>query len=616
MTPDAPAPAHDTRTPASMSMIGPVSQLKGVGPRLAERLERLGIRSAQDVLFHLPARYQDRTRITPIGALRVGDEVVIEGEVQLTELRYGKRPALLSRIPAGPGRPPPRPPPPPAPPRAAPPSGVRLHCNGEVRKGPATLEMVNPEYRAVSANMVGEEDAAETLTPIYPTTEGLHQISLRNLTDQALARLEHDEGGIEEWLPVEILRALRLPDLASALRYVHRPPVDAPVEELIAGRHPAQQRLAFEELLAHHLSLRQLRVRVERHRAPMLQASGRLFITLLTNLPFQLTDAQQRVIHEINADMRRAHPMQRLVQGDVGSGKTLVAAAAALTAVESGFQAAVMAPTELLAEQHLRNFSAWLAPLGVRIDSFVGKLKTKERAAAMARRASGETQVAGGTHALFQDGVAFAKLGLVVIDEQHRFGVHQRLALWEKGNDGGRYPHQLIMTATPIPRTLAMTAYADLDVSVIDELPPGRVPVETVVVPGSRRDEVVQRVRLACREGRQVYWVCTLIEESEVLQCEAAQDAAVVLAEALPGLRVTNDGFEIARRDLEIRGPGEVLGTRQSGLMQLKIADLIRDQHLLPRVEQAADMLLSTYPNAVEPLIRRWVGTKSVYGEV
>jgi len=711
MTPDAPAPAHDTRTPASMSMIGPVSQLKGVGPRLAERLERLGIRSAQDVLFHLPARYQDRTRITPIGALRVGDEVVIEGEVQLTELRYGKRPALLSRINDGTGsltlrffhfN---------AKQRDALQRGVRLRCYGEVRTGPATLEMVHPEYRAVSSNMVGEEDAAETLTPIYPTTEGLHQISLRNLTDQALARLEHDEGGIEEWLPVEILRALRLPDLASALRYVHRPPVDAPVEELMAGRHPAQQRLAFEELLAHHLSLRQLRVRVERHRAPMLQASGRLFITLQTNLPFQLTDAQQRVIHEINADMRRAHPMQRLVQGDVGSGKTLVAAAAALTAVESGFQAAVMAPTELLAEQHLRNFSAWLAPLGVRIDSFVGKLKTKERAAAMARLASGETQVAVGTHALFQDGVAFAKLGLVVIDEQHRFGVHQRLALWEKGNDGGRYPHQLIMTATPIPRTLAMTAYADLDVSVIDELPPGRVPVETVVVPGSRRDEVVQRVRLACREGRQVYWVCTLIEESEVLQCEAAQDTAVVLAEALPDLRValvhgrmkaaekdavmsafkagvvdllvattvievgvdvpnaslmvienaerlglaqlhqlrgrvgrgsqksacvlmyqpplsrqgrarlatlreTNDGFEIARRDLEIRGPGEVLGTRQSGLMQLKIADLIRDQHLLPRVEQAADILLSTYPNAVEPLIRRWLGTKSVYGEV
>src|SRR3569833_1182410 len=704
-------PITQRAAPVTTGLHAPISRLKGEGPRLAERLARLGSHCVQDVLFHLPARYQDRTRVVPIGALRPGDEAVIEGEVQLTELRYGKRPALLSRISDGTGsltlrffhfnamQ------------RDALQRGVRLRCYGEVRTGPATLEMVHPEYRAVSSNLVGEEDAAETLTPIYPTTEGLHQISLRNLTDQALARLEHDEGGIEEWLPVEILRALRLPELASALRYVHRPPVDAPVEELMAGRHPAQQRLAFEVLLAHHLSLRQLRVRVERHRAPMLLASGRLFITLQTNLPFQLTDAQQRVIHEINADMRRAHPMQRLVQGDVGSGKTLVAAAAALTAVESGFLAAVMAPTELLAEQHLRNFSAWLAPLGVRIDSFVGKLKTKERAAAMARLASGETQVAVGTHALFQDGVAFAKLGLVVIDEQHRFGVHQRLALWEKGNDGGRYPHQLIMTATPIPRTLAMTAYADLDVSVIDELPPGRVPVETVVVPGSRRDEVVQRVRLACREGRQVYWVCTLIEESEVLQCAAAQDTAVVLAEALPDLRValvhgrmkaaekdavmsafkagevdllvaptvievgvdvpnaslmaietaerlglallhllrgrvgrgsqtsacvlmyqpplsrqgrarlatlreTNDGFEIARRDLEIRGPGEVLGTRQSGLMQLKIAVLIRDQHLLPRVEQAADMLLSTYPNAVEPLIRRWLGTKSVYGEV
>src|SRR3569832_436302 len=399
--------------------------------------------------------------------------------------------------------------------------------------------------------------------------------------------------------------------------------------------------------------------------------------------------------------MRRAHTMQRRVQGDVGSGKTLVAAAAALTAVESGFQAAVMAPTELLAEQHLRNFSAWHAPLGVRIDSFVGKLKTTERAAAMARLASGETQVAVGTHALFQDGVAFAKLGLVVIDEQHRFGVHQRLALWEKGNDGGRYPHQLIMTATPIPRTLAMTAYADLDVSVIDELPPGRQPVEAVVVPANRRDEVVQRVKLACRDGRQVYWVCTLIEESEALQCEAAEDAALMLAEVLPELRVglvhgrmkdadkdammaafktgvidvlvattvievgvavpnaslmvvenaerlglaqlhqlrgrvgrgraksacvlmyqpplsrpgrarlatlreTNDGIEIARRGLEIRGPGELLGTRLSGWRQLKIAALIRVQQLLQRVVLAADMFFSSYPNAVEPLIRRW----------
>ena len=706
---DTPIPQR--AAPVTTGLHAPISRLKGVGPRLAERLARLGIHCVQDVLFHLPARYQDRTRVVPIGALRPGDEAVIEGEVQLTELRYGKRPALLSRISDGTGsltlrffhfN---------AKQRDALQRGVRLRCYGEARVGPVTLEMVHPEYRPVAADEGPDAaGAGETLTPIYPTTEGLHQLSLRNLTDQALAHLA-DDATVADWLPAELVNALRLPALAAALHYVHRPPVDAPVEQLLAGRHPAQQRLAFEELLAHHLSLRQLRARVERHRAPVLRTPDKLFDALEARLPFQLTGAQRRVIAELRADLRRAHPMQRLVQGDVGSGKTLVAAAAVLTAVEAGHQAAVMAPTELLAEQHLRNFSAWLAPLGVRIDSLAGKLKAKERVAANARLASGETQVVVGTHALFQDEVVFKNLGLVVIDEQHRFGVHQRLALWEKGNDGGRYPHQLIMTATPIPRTLAMTAYADLDVSVIDELPPGRQPVETVVVPANRRDEVVQRVKLASSDGRQVYWVCTLIEESEALQCEAAEDAALMLAEVLPELRVglvhgrmkgadkdammaafktgaidvlvattvievgvdvpnaslmvvenaerlglaqlhqlrgrvgrgraksacvlmyqpplsrqgrarlatlreTGDGFEIARRDLEIRGPGEVLGTRQSGLMQLKIADLVRDQALIPGVDAAAERLLRDYPDHIAPLIRRWLGEAVQFGDV
>lgn len=688
----------------------PVTEFKGVGPRLAERLARLGIRSVQDVLFHLPLRYQDRTRIVPIGALSVGDTAVIEGEVQLTELRYGKRSTLLSRISDGTGsltlrffhfN---------AKQRDALQRGVRLRCYGEIRTGAVTLEMVHPEYRPLSPDRPDLDEVEETLTPIYPATEGLHQLSLRNLTGQALTRLSTSDGAAE-WLPAEISAALHLPDLATALRYVHRPPVDAPVDLLLAGRHPTQQRLAFEELLAHHLSLRRLRSRVERRRAPTLHVQGTLFATVQSRLSFSLTAAQQRVINEINADLRRAHPMQRLVQGDVGSGKTLVAAAAVLAAVEAGYQAAVMAPTELLAEQHVRNFSDWLTPLGVRIDSLAGKLTSKERTAALSRLANGETQVAVGTHALFQDEVAFHSLGLVVIDEQHRFGVHQRLALWEKGGGGGRYPHQLIMTATPIPRTLAMTAYADLDVSVIDELPPGRQPVETVVVQGSRRDQVVQRVKLACREGRQAYWVCTLIEESDVLQCQAAEATAVILTEALPELRVglahgrmkaadketvmaafkageldllvattlievgvdvpnaslmvienaerlglaqlhqlrgrvgrgaqksacvlmyqpplsrqarerlatlreTNDGFEIARRDLEIRGPGEVLGTRQSGLMQLKIADLLRDQALIPKVDAAAERLLRDYPDRVAPLIRRWLGDAVQFGDV
>src|SRR3569623_373094 len=706
---DTPIPQR--AAPVTTGLHAPISRLKGVGPRLAERLARLGIHCVQDVLFHLPARYQDRTRVVPIGALRPGDEAVIEGEVQLTELRYGKRPALLSRISDGTGsltlrffhfN---------AKQRDALQRGVRLRCYGEARVGPVTLEMVHPEYRPVAADEGPDAaGAGETLTPIYPTTEGLHQLSLRNLTDQALAHLA-DDATVADWLPAELVNALRLPALAAALHYVHRPPVDAPVEQLLAGRHPAQQRLAFEELLAHHLSLRQLRARVERHRAPVLRTSDKLFDALQASLPFQLTGAQRRVIAELRADLRRAHPMQRLVQGDVGSGKTLVAAAAVLTAVEAGHQAAVMAPTELLAEQHLRNFSAWLAPLGVRIDSLAGKLKAKERAAANARLASGETQVVVGTHALLQDEVVFKNLGLVVIAEQHRFGVHQRLALWEKGNDGGRYPHQLIMTATPIPRTLAMTAYADLDVSVIDELPPGRQPVETVVVPANRRDEVVQRVKLACRDGRQVDWVCTLIDESEALLCEAAEDAALMLAEVLPELRVglvhgrmkgadkdammaafktgaidvlvattvievgvdvpnaslmvvenaerlglaqlhqlrgrvgrgraksacvlmyqpplsrqgrarlatlreTGDGFELARRDLEIRGPGEVLGTRQSGLMQLKIADLVRDQALIPGVDAAAERLLRDYPDHIAPLIRRWLGEAVQFGDV
>lgn len=705
---DTAIPASKTFASSAGSLITPITYLKGVGPRLAVRLQKLGIETVQDLLFHLPARYQDRTRVMPIGALRPGDEAVVQGEVLYSEVQRGRRPMLLTRIGDGTGsltlrffhfsakqqegleR------------------GQWLRCFGEARRGAVGLEMVHPEYQTVAqdAPAAGEEH----LTPVYPTTEGLHQMTLRTLTERALERLEVG-AGLQEWLPAEILEPLRLPTLAEALRYVHRPPPAAPVEQLLAGRHPAQQRLAFEELLAHHLSLRQLRARVERHRAPVLTAPGSLFDGLLLQLPFQLTAAQRRVIAELRNDMARPHPMQRLVQGDVGSGKTLVAAAAVLQAVEAGYQAAVMAPTELLAEQHLKNFSAWLAPLGVSVAAVVGKMSAKTRRARLTQTADGELAVAVGTHALFQDDVSFARLGLIVIDEQHRFGVHQRLALWEKGNDHGLYPHQLIMTATPIPRTLAMAAYADLDCSVIDELPPGRRPVETVVVQENRRDEVVQRIRGACRQGQQAYWVCTLIEESEVLQCQAAENTAALLKEALPELRVgllhgrmkgaekeevmaafkageldlltattvievgvdvpnaslmvienaerlglaqlhqlrgrvgrgtqhsacvllyrpplsaqgrerlavmrrSNDGFEIARRDLELRGPGEVLGTKQSGMLELRIADLLRDQALLPAVERAAGLLLSRHPQRVAPLIRRWLGLGVQFGDV
>jgi ATP-dependent DNA helicase RecG len=477
------------------------------------------------------------------------------------------------------------------------------------------------------------------------------------------------------------------------------------------GGHPAQQRLIFDELLAHHLSLRQLRAKKQHHPAPAMHAEGVLFRRLLQQLPFAPTRAQHRVIEEIRDDLRQPSPMQRLVQGDVGSGKTLVAVAAVLHAVEAGYQAAVMAPTELLSEQHYANFQRWLAPLGVEAAWLSGRTQGKARAALLARLAAGNIRVLVGTHAMFQEDVTFARLGLTVVDEQHRFGVHQRLALREKGRQAGHYPHQLIMTATPIPRTLAMTAYADLDYSVIDELPPGRKPIETVVVPDTRRDTVLERVRHACREGRQAYWVCTLIEESEQLQCQAATDAAVMLAELLPEIRVglvhgrlrpqekeqvmaafkagdihllvattvievgvdvpnaslmiienaerlglaqlhqlrgrvgrgthesvcvlmyhaplsmegrerlaalreTGDGFEIALRDLALRGPGEVLGTRQSGDMQLRIADLLRDQALIAKVDEAARQLMRERPECVAPLIRRWLGNAVKFGEV
>lgn len=686
----------------------PVTVIKGVGPRMAQRLEKLHIRTVEDVLFHLPLRYEDRTHIQPIGSLRPGEHAVIQGEVQLTELKFGKRRMLLCRISDGTGfitlrffhfnnaQ------------KEALTRGVTLRCFGEVRSGATTLEMVHPEYRPVTEG--SEASVEESLTPIYPATEGVHQQTLRKLTDQALQMLA--ETDLSELLPESLLQARHMASLQDALRYIHRPPPDAPVAQMEEGRHPHQQRLAFEELLAQQLGLRRLRHNMERHLAPALVGDGELRTQLLAALPFSLTGAQQRVGAEIAADLAHAHPMQRLVQGDVGSGKTLVAALAALQAIEAGYQVALMAPTELLAEQHLQNFSVWLTPLGIEVAWLTGKLKGKARSAMLERISNGEARLVVGTHALFQDEVSFAELGLVIIDEQHRFGVHQRLALREKGGHDGRYPHQLIMTATPIPRTLAMTAYADLDVSVIDELPPGRTPVETIVIPNSRRDEVVARVGKACAEGRQAYWVCTLIDESDVLQCQAAEDTAVLLTEALPKLKVglvhgrmkalekeqvmaefkagdihllvattvievgvdvpnaslmimenaerlglaqlhqlrgrvgrgstasscvlmyhgplgqlakerlavmreTNDGFVVAQKDLEIRGPGEVLGTRQTGLMQMRIADLQRDQAMLPEVREAAELLLRQHPQQVEALIHRWIGDqRSLYGDV
>lgn len=693
--------------PERLPELASVRSLRGVGDGLAVRLEKLGVRTVQDLLFLLPLRYEDRTTIRPIGALRVGERAVVEGDIELAEVAYRRRRQLLCRIADGSGfltlrffhfstaqqnsltR------------------GSRLRCFGEIRTGPLGPEMVHPEYRRVEPGAVNSSDGR--LTPVYPATEGVQQGRLRQLTSLALAQFER--RGVFDWLPREVLETLELPPLGAALDYVHRPPRDARLELLAAGRHPAQRRLAFEELLAHHLSLRLLREEIRRDPGWALTTAGGLVARFTASLPFTLTGAQRRVWQEVAADLARPAPMLRLVQGDVGCGKTIVAALACVRAVEAGFQCAVMAPTELLAEQHARNLAAWLEPIGLAVTTLTGRANARSRSAALASIADGSATVVVGTHALFQEGVCFRCLGLAVIDEQHRFGVHQRLLLREKGLSDGRYPHQLIMTATPIPRTLAMTAYADLDVSIIDELPPGRTPVRTVAMPDSRREEVVARIHRACRERRQAYWVCPLIEESEQLGAQAAEETAAALAEALPELsialvhgrlpaarkdevmkrfkagaidvlvattvievgvdvsnaslmvienaermglaqlhqlrgrvgrgsvestcvllyraplsevararlgvmRATNDGFEVSRRDLELRGPGELLGTRQTGLMQMRVADLTRDADLLPRVQRAAAIMLNDHADRIPPLLARWTQAGERFGKV
>ena len=678
--------------------LAPVSSLPGVGPVLEAALTRIGIARVQDLWFHLPLRYEDRTHLTPIRDLRVGESAQVEGVIEAVERGFRFRPQLrvvitddersmlclrffsFRRAQIEQLTP-----------------GTRLRCFGLVRHGAHGPEIVHPQYQRLAAEGSMVE---ECLTPVYPTTEGLGQKRIASLIHHALRLLPEDAA--LELVPPALLQPLHLISLRAALLLVHRPPAEADVAALTAGTHPAQKRLAFEELLTHHLSLKRLRAQVREHGAPCLRGDGKLRKALLDGLPFSLTAAQRRVSTEIAADLAHAQPMLRLVQGDVGSGKTIVAAWAALAAIESGFQVALMAPTELLAEQHLRNLQQWLTPLGIEPVWLAGKVKGKARAAALAALA-GDARCVVGTHALMQEGVAFRDLGLVIIDEQHRFGVHQRLALRDKGQEGSRVPHQLVLTATPIPRTLAMTAYADLDVSVIDELPPGRTPVTTVALSSSRRAEVIERIRLACAEGRQVYWVCTLIEESEQLEAQAAEVAHAELQTALQGLsiglvhgrmkagekqavmdafragrisllvattvievgvdvpnaslmiienaerlglaqlhqlrgrvgrgrqastcvllyqpplsalarerlgamRETSDGFVIAERDLALRGPGELLGTRQTGRLQFRVADLARDAAMLADVQRVGACMLQAHPQACEHLVQRWIG--------
>jgi ATP-dependent DNA helicase RecG len=682
----------------------PLTDFKGVGSKVATKLHKLGLYTVQDLLFHLPHRYEDRTRIYPISDLLPHIHASVEGEVMSCDIQFGRKRMLVVRISDNTGtitlrffhfsaaqknnlE-----------------SGTKIRAFGEIRAGKFGLEMMHPEYKLLNETAPGQLE--EALTPVYPATEGIKQATLRNLTEQALTYLKR--GGLAELLPEGLYE--QQVSLEDSLKLVHRPPPDVALSLLEEGLHPAQQRLVIEELLAHHLSVLKVRQQSDKHHSLAISPDLSLIKKLLDLLPFAPTNAQNRVVGEIQADMRQSSPMMRLVQGDVGSGKTLVAAMAALSAIGAGYQVALMAPTELLAEQHVSNFKQWFEPLNIRMGWLAGKLKGKARESVLGELANGEIDMLVGTHAIFQDTVEFNRLALVIVDEQHRFGVHQRLALRKKGEKQGSYPHQLIMTATPIPRTLAMTAYADLDTSVIDELPPGRTPVKTVVLPDTRRDEVIERVRNAVlQQKRQTYWVCTLIDESEVLQCQAAEDTAIALRTALPELNValvhgrlksaekqqimndfkqgetdllvattvievgvdvpnaslmiienperlglaqlhqlrgrvgrgsveshcvlmyqsplsktankrlavlreSHDGFYIAQQDLEIRGPGELLGTKQTGLADLKIADLIRDAELIPKVQTMANHMWQQYPSHAQAIINRWLGHKEQYG--
>lgn len=693
---------------ATLQLTDPVTKLTGVGPQLAAKLERVHVHTVQDVLFHLPHRYEDKTTVTPIGALLPEMSSVVIGQIDLAQVVFGRRRSLLVKLSDGTGS-----------------LTIRMfHFNrsqeksfqrglwvrafGEVRRGAKGLELIHPEYRVTADQPEGGLDT--TLTPVYPTTDGVSQLLWRKLTDQVLSA---GMSGLTELidrrcLPAEMQKAYEAASLQQALSTLHRPNADLNMVAMQQANSAAHQRLIMEELLAHHFSLRKTKDLRERDRAPVLEPDLDLQQRFLANLGFTLTGAQERVCDEVSADLATKTPTMRLVQGDVGSGKTVVAAAAMLQAVSCRVQTVLMAPTELLAEQHFKTISQWFNALGIEVGWLASKTPAKQKRETLAKLASGELLVAVGTHALIQAAVDYRLLGLVVIDEQHRFGVEQRLALRAK-TPKDQVPHQLVMTATPIPRTLAMTFYADLDVSSIDELPPGRKLVETVVIPAeTRRDQVIQRVQSACQQGRQVYWVCPLIEESEVLEAQAATDTAEELSQALTGLNVglvhgrlkpkekeevmaafrtgdldllvattvievgvdvpnaslmiienaermglaqlhqlrgrvgrgseqsfcillyhtplsqhakerlktlreTNDGFVIAQKDLEIRGAGELLGTRQTGAISFKVADLIRDQHLLPQVEQSANQFLQFTPQHVDALIERWVGSKENY---
>lgn len=685
--------------------------LKGVGPKVAGKLKKLGLETQRDLLFHLPLRYEDRTQVTPIGGLQPGRKQLIEAEVLQVAVNFRRqgpsRRVLVAKLEDHSGlltirlfffssnqqqqlQ-----------------KGNRLRLYGEVRIAQGELEMIHPEFKVLDPE--NPPPLEQNLTPVYPTTEGLHQLSITKIIRQVIFQLDQD--GIPETLPESWLSQNNFPDFKSAMLSLHSPQQQTDTELIASRRHPAQYRFIVEELTAHRLALLERRISIQKMNNPSIKTDGELHEKFIENLPFQLTMAQQRVMAELMQDFGRSQPMMRLLQGDVGSGKTVVAALACLPVVESGFQAAMMAPTEILAEQHYQNLLTWLTPLGLNVVCLMGADKGKKRSQKLALIASRETHVVVGTHALFQASVVFNNLGFIVIDEQHRFGVDQRLALQKKTTDQ-QMPHQLIMTATPIPRTLAMSIYADLDYSQIDELPPGRKPVTTSIIAETRRDNLIQRVAASCQEGGQVYWVCTLIDESEIMQCEAAETTFQTLQMQLPELSVAlvhgrmkavekeaiisafkngetkilvattvievgvdvpnasimiienperlglsqihqlrgrvgrggresfcillvkhdlstqvlnrleiirryQDGFVIAEKDLELRGAGEVLGTRQTGEASFKIADLLRDQRWFDKVDELAKLILNAENSKTsEMLLKNWVGYKQGYTEV
>ncbi len=686
----------------------PVDSLAGIGQQSAARLNKLGIFSLQDLLFHLPHRYQDRTRIYPIASLTAGMNVLCCGTVDYIEVSMKGKRSLNCKISDDTG------------------SlflrffhfsanqknslsqGTLISCFGEIRNGFFGLEVIHPEYAIVNNT---DNITDNCLTPIYPLTDGLHQKTVRNAVKQAVTICLESPDNLVDLLPPSLLKSHNYPTLQAALLAIHQPTEQISAEHLQQGDLPALKRLAFEELLAHHLTLLNNKNQVKKWSAPVFNQCTKLSNQFFSSLPFNLTDAQHRVIEEIKQDCLSSSPMLRLVQGDVGSGKTIVAAYAALLSIASHFQVAIMAPTELLAEQHHKNFTLWFKDIQCNISFLTGQLKGNNRKQVMQDIETGAVNIIIGTHALFQDTVAFKQLGLIIIDEQHRFGVHQRLALREKGQYQDIRPHQLVMTATPIPRTLAMLEYSDMDISIIDQLPPGRKPVITKVLPAERRNQIINKITQWTANSHQTYWVCTLIEESEVLQCEAAEKTTEYLSQQLPNVRValvhgrmkasekekimsdfknhhydllvattvievgvdvpnaslmiienaerlglsqlhqlrgrvgrgdqdsfclliyqsplsalgkqrlsilreTNDGFLIAEKDLQLRGPGDVMGTRQTGLMQFKIANLQRDTDLLDDVQQAGEIISQQYPQSIQAIIDRWLGQSTLYSEV